>query len=46
MEYHELSLKLYLYVICSGSITSVREEKRERVNLSATFSCNYVVSVR
>ena len=33
------SIVIYLYVSCSGSITSVGEER-------ATFTCNYVVSVR
>ena len=33
----------YLYVSCSGSITSVEEE---RAYLSAIFTGNYVVSVR
>ena len=32
----------YLYVSGSGSITSVGEE---RANLSALFTCNYLVSV-
>ena len=34
---------VYLYVRRSGSITSVGEA---RGNLSAVFTCNYVVSVR
>ena len=34
----------YLYVSCSGSITSVDEE-RELICL-LSFTCNYVVSVR
>ena len=37
------SMVIYLYVSCSGSITSIGEE---RANLSAEFTCNYVVSVR
>ena len=37
------SFVVFLYVSCSGSITSVEEE---RVNLLISFTCNYVVSVR
>ena len=37
------SIVSYLCVGCSGSITSVGEE---RAYLSAIFTCNYVVSVR
>ena len=37
------SFVVYLYVSGSGSITPVGEE---RANLSAVFTCNYVVSVR
>ena len=37
------SIVSYLYVGCSGSITSVGEE---RASLSAIVTCNYVVSVR
>ena len=33
----------YLYVCCSGSITSVW---KERAYLSAIVTCNYVVSIR
>ena len=33
----------YLYVSCSGSITSIGEE---RANFLLSFTCNYVVSVR
>ena len=33
------SIVSYLYISCSGSITSVEEER-------AKFTCNYVVSVR
>ena len=36
------SFVVYLYVSGSGSITSVGEE---RANLSAVFTCKYVVSV-
>ena len=39
-----VSYLYYLYVSCSGSITSVREE-RELICL-LSFTCNYVVSVR
>ena len=37
------SIVSVLYVSCSGSITSVEEV---RPNFSASFTCNYVVSVR
>ena len=37
------SIASYLYVSCSGSITTFGEE---RANLSAIVTCNYVVSVR
>ena len=37
------SIVSYLYLSCSGSITSGGEE---RANLSAIVSCNYAVSVR
>ena len=36
------SIVSYLYVSCSRLITSVCEE---RANLSAIFTCNYVVSI-
>ena len=45
------SIISYLYVCCSGSITSVgeereREREREREIISLlSFTCNYVVSV-
>ena len=38
------SIGSYLYVSCSGSITSVGEEKELICLLS--FTCNYVVSVQ
>ena len=37
------SIVSYLYESCSGSITSVGEE---RANSSAIITCNYVVSFR
>ena len=37
------SVDIYLYVSCSGSITSVGED---RANCLLSFNCNYVVSVR
>ena len=39
------SIVIYLYVSCSGSITSV-EEERENYFFLLPFTCNYVVSVR
>ena len=43
MSYFD-SIVSYLYVSCSGSITSVGEE-RELICL-LSFTCNYVASVR
>ena len=39
------SIVSYLYVSCSGSITSVVAEERELICL-LSFTCNYVVFVR
>ena len=40
---YSYSIVSYLYVSCSGTITSVGEE---RANFLLSFTCNYVISVR